>query len=105
MVITSTDKVKNLILGGGGCGRKQSLVVEVVTERRCQGLRLASISAGNKTSKVYEREMRKRGRKQNYQLDQGRSWVWFTGTWNKKEIEVRSLLHFGGSCAAAEFMS
>lgn len=47
VVITSTDKVKNLILGGGGCGRKQSLVVEVVTERRCQGLRLASVSAGN----------------------------------------------------------
>ena len=60
MVITSTDKVKNLILGGGGCGRKQSLVVEVVTERRCQGLRLASVSAGNKTSKVYEREEEER---------------------------------------------
>lgn len=30
------DKVKDLILGVGDCGRKQSLVVEVVTELRCQ---------------------------------------------------------------------
>ena len=49
---TGTDMVKDLALGVGGYGRKPSLVVEVVTELRCQYLKLALVSVVNKRSKV-----------------------------------------------------
>lgn len=45
------DKDKDLTLGVGGCGRKQSLMVDVVTELRCRYLKLALVSTG---SKVFE---------------------------------------------------
>lgn len=55
----------------GGCGRKQGIVVEMVTELRCQYPKLALVSAGNRYQKSL-REMRKKDRKQIYEQDLGK---------------------------------
>lgn len=60
------DKDKDLILGVGGCGRKQSLMVDVVTELRCRYLKLAYSQQEVRSL----RQMRKRASKQIYKLDQ-----------------------------------
>lgn len=66
------EEFKDLILGVGGYDRKWSLVIEVVTELRCQYLKLAFVSVGNKISKLFERN-EEESKQADLQLDQRRS--------------------------------
>lgn len=61
-------------------------MVEVVTELRCQYTKLVSVSAGNKISKVFDRDEEER-KKANQQTDSRKalSLGVVTGTWSQKE--------------------
>lgn len=60
-------------------------MVEVVTELRCQYTKLVSVSAGNKISKVLDRDEEER-KKANQQTDSRKdlSLGVVTGTWSQK---------------------